>query len=300
MRWVVAVCVLVALWAPTIARADASMERQFTDAVHRERAAAGRAAYAERGDLAAVARRHAERMAAQKHLHHNPRLADEVENWDAVGENVGRGPSVEEIHQAFMNSPSHRGEILSTTFTEIGVGVAVSDDGEIWVAEVFRKPSAAPAPAPAPTEPAPQPQPAPAPVRAARTQPAPPPPPPPIDAPAPSTAASSTNSTTDQPAAPPHTTDTPDLLAAVAPPASTTSSADASTRPARQMPASVAPSSRRSAEPEVGTAVRVAATLLVLVVAGLTAHVGRETGGVDLPRVSRSRRRLAATAATLP
>jgi hypothetical protein len=60
--------------------------------------------------------------------------------------------------------------------------------------------------------------------------------------------------------------------------------------------------SRRSsgAEAEVGAAVRVAATLLVLVVTALTAHVGLETGGVDLPRLSRSRRRLAATAATLP
>lgn len=264
LRLVAALAVLVAIWLPTLAFADAGMERQFTDLVHRERAAAGVPAYAEREDLADVARGQAERMASEQRLYHNPRLGDEVQNWDAVGENVGRGPSVEAIHQAFMDSPTHRSEILSTDFTEVGVGVAVAADGEIWVAQVFRRPSAPPAPAP---QPAPTTTVAPAPpttIAAPAAEPVP----------APTTTTSSTTtSTTVAPLPPPAPPVAPEVLAATATqpaPAASSAAAPASARQIRATTGSGLDDGRLVSIP-----VRVAATMLVLVVAAQTTYVAR-------------------------
>ena len=53
----------------------------------------------------------------------------------AVGENVGEGPTVTDIHNAFMNSPEHKANILDHDFTQVGVGVSVDKNGIIWVTE---------------------------------------------------------------------------------------------------------------------------------------------------------------------
>ena len=146
---------LVTLLVPTAARADAGAEASFVQLVNQERAARGLAPLAVADDLVAVARRHSGRMADADDLHHNPSLATEVSDWQKVGENVGRGPSVDPIHTAFMESPGHRANILDGDWTQIGIGVVVRD-GTVWVTEVFREPLAATAPAPAPApEPAP-------------------------------------------------------------------------------------------------------------------------------------------------
>ena len=135
---------LVTLLVPTAARADAGAEAAFVQRVNQERAAQGLAPLAVADDLVAVARRHSGRMADAADLHHNPALASEVTGWQKVGENVGRGPSVDPIHAAFMASPGHRQNILDGDWTELGVGVVVRD-GTVWVTQVFREPEAAPA-----------------------------------------------------------------------------------------------------------------------------------------------------------
>jgi hypothetical protein len=74
--------------------------------------------------------------------------------WQALGENVGYGPSAGSIESAFMASPEHRANILGN-YTQIGVGVAVASDGSLYIDELYRLPwsTAAPAPAPAPAAP---------------------------------------------------------------------------------------------------------------------------------------------------
>lgn len=138
------VAVLLALCLPLLvvvaAPAQASPESEFVSRTNSSRASYGLRAYAVRSDLTAVARRQAYRMASQRRMYHNPNLGSEVSGWQAVGENVGRGWDVASIHRAFMSSSSHRANILSTRFTEIGVGVARASNGEIFVSEVFRRP----------------------------------------------------------------------------------------------------------------------------------------------------------------
>ncbi|MGH8975924.1 MAG: CAP domain-containing protein [Acidimicrobiia bacterium] len=168
----------------------------LTSMTNVDRTAAGLAALATAPDLQSFAQRRAEEMARANKLWHTSNLGTQVANWQRVGENVGRGPSLRDIQTAFMNSPSHRENILHPAFTQIGVGVA-SDGGQlIYVAVIFRQPKAgaatpAPTPAPAPA-PAPAPKPKPKPVVAAApapttttTAPPPPPAPEPVVEPAP-------------------------------------------------------------------------------------------------------------------
>jgi hypothetical protein len=130
--------------------ASASSESEFVSRTQGARSSHGVRAYGVRSDLASVARRQAQRMAAQRTIYHNPNLGSEVGNWRSVGENVGMGPSVASIHDAFMGSSSHRANILSTTFTEVGIGTAQGSDGKIYVSEVFRTPMGASAYVPPP------------------------------------------------------------------------------------------------------------------------------------------------------
>lgn len=174
---VLLVSLLAGLMTPVTAHAavDSSAESQFVAAVNQERAARGLPALQVASDLTSVARSHSARMAGSDNLHHNPNLGSDVSNWQKVGENVGVGPSVSSIHGAFMNSPSHRANILGSDWVQVGVGVEVRGDS-IWVTQVFRLPmgSSQPAPEPAPEpettpEPATTPEPEAQPVAAANS-----------------------------------------------------------------------------------------------------------------------------------
>lgn len=131
---------VTAVFFPRVAEAQSepAAEAGFAELIARERTSAGLASYSRALDLAEVARTHAERMATEGRLYHNPNLREQVQNWDVVAENVGKGDTVEDIHQAFMQSDTHRREILSTRLTEVGVGV-VERNGLIWVSQVFRR-----------------------------------------------------------------------------------------------------------------------------------------------------------------
>ncbi len=131
---------------PAPAIASSGVESSFITAVNRERAAIGLPAVVVSGDLTAAARRHSGVMAEAADLHHNPDLGGAVGGWRKIGENVGRGPSVDAIHKAFMASPGHRDNILDPDWSQVGIGV-VEAGNTIWVTEMFRDPLAAePAP----------------------------------------------------------------------------------------------------------------------------------------------------------
>lgn len=94
--------------------------------------------------LDAMARAQAARMAARGEIYHNPNLASDADRaglpWSRIGENVGVGPNVSVIHEAFLDSPQHRDNMLYPAFNAIGVGVATgtgSRAGLVFVAHVF-------------------------------------------------------------------------------------------------------------------------------------------------------------------
>ena len=123
-----------------LADSTTSMESQFVADMNAARQANGLRPYVVASDLTSVAREHSAQMASRQELYHNPNLTTQVQNWQAVGENVGEGPTVDDIHQAFMHSPEHRANILDHDFTQVGVGVSVDSNGTIWVTEDFREP----------------------------------------------------------------------------------------------------------------------------------------------------------------
>ena len=88
------------------------------------------------GAISSVAREQARRMADSGVLYHNPRLTTEVTSWSHVGE----GQDAITVHRAFMHSPAHRANVLSRSYTRVGVG-AVVREGRVWVAEVFKTPA---------------------------------------------------------------------------------------------------------------------------------------------------------------
>jgi uncharacterized protein YkwD len=79
-------------------------------------------------------------MASHQSMRHNPYLTSQVQDWQSVGENVGRGPSESNIQRAFMGDTYHRDNILSRDFTQVGIGTARDSHGRLYVDEVFRRP----------------------------------------------------------------------------------------------------------------------------------------------------------------
>jgi hypothetical protein len=130
---------LLGLGTGVAAPASASVPT-FVDAVNSERRARGLAALVPAGDLGAVAQRWSQQMADRGVLSHNPELGSQVTGWRAVGENVGRGGSELQVHNALMASPGHRENILHTAYTEVGIGI-VARGGTVWVTQVFRQPT---------------------------------------------------------------------------------------------------------------------------------------------------------------
>jgi peptidoglycan hydrolase-like protein with peptidoglycan-binding domain len=139
---IVATGLLIPLAAAVGSTSAAAGEKAdgFVSRINHARVNHGQRAYTVRADLVAVAQAQADRMAGQSRLFHNPDLTSDVAHWLAVGENVGVGPSVDAIADAFMHSPEHRANILDGDYTEVGVGTKMVGN-TLWVAEVFRKPS---------------------------------------------------------------------------------------------------------------------------------------------------------------
>jgi len=133
---IVIAAIAASILAPLAARASESQEQAFVTRINNERTSRGIGAVSVHSDLVAVARRWSAHMAAVGQISHDPNLPNEVDGWTALGDNVGRGPDVSSLHQAFMNSPEHRSIILDPSYNQVGVGV-YQDGDTLWVTEIF-------------------------------------------------------------------------------------------------------------------------------------------------------------------
>lgn len=88
--------------------------------------------------LSRYARRHSREMAERGELFHTPDLVDRLSgvNWSIGAENVGVGPSLEGLEDAFMASRPHRENILRSRFRRTAIGV-VESNGSFWVTVIF-------------------------------------------------------------------------------------------------------------------------------------------------------------------
>jgi uncharacterized protein YkwD len=97
------------------------------------------------GSLVGMARGWSQQMASAGTISHNPNLGVQApSNWQRLGENVGAGPDVQQLHDAFVNSPSHYSNMVDGAFREIGIGVVIRSDGTIFVTVNFMTPQPPP------------------------------------------------------------------------------------------------------------------------------------------------------------
>lgn len=117
----------------------AAIEFAFRELINEERAAAGLGSLTSYDDLIDDARLQSHAMSDAGYLYHNPDLAEVTasENWFKLGENVGYGPTVDVLHEAFMDSAPHAANVLKDVYNYIGVGATVDENGRIWVTMVF-------------------------------------------------------------------------------------------------------------------------------------------------------------------
>jgi uncharacterized protein YkwD len=105
--------------------------------VNTERISRGLKPFGWDDELAAKARGWAQQMADTNTVVHSD-LTDGISSgWAVLGENVGAGQTIDQVHDAFMNSPEHRRVILSRSYNTMGIGV-YERNGEYWVVEVYK------------------------------------------------------------------------------------------------------------------------------------------------------------------
>ena len=141
-RWL-SVLLAVALTTVGIgvsAIADSGSEQAFLSAINSTRSSAGLPPLKMDGGLQSHARKHSSEMSAAGKIYHssNSELQGAAGGgWDKLGENVGRGGTVSSLHQAFLDSASHRANIHGD-YNLVGIGTDTAD-GVLYVTVVFMK-----------------------------------------------------------------------------------------------------------------------------------------------------------------
>jgi uncharacterized protein YkwD len=130
--------------APAAGSDDAALATTLASALASARSTAGEPELVRDTRLDAVARAHAERMAARRELAHDAGDGDPDERLRAAGltarasgENVAHAATVALAHSALWASPSHRANMLRRDFDRVGLAVVRDDRGEVWAVETF-------------------------------------------------------------------------------------------------------------------------------------------------------------------
>jgi len=126
-----------------------SQENEVARLVNAERAKAGLPALKINWQLSRVARYKSADMAERGYFsHYSPTYGTPfhmMENFglrfSAAGENIAYGQRTPaEVMRDWMNSPGHRNNIMSSSYTEIGVGLAKNKNGVCYWTQMFMKP----------------------------------------------------------------------------------------------------------------------------------------------------------------
>lgn len=134
VAWLTALLAVVALGLG----ACTPESNRATDLVNQSRSQNGLPALQVNIDLYLQAAAWSNQLANEQYLHHRADLAQGIGYaWRVLGENVGRGYSIEQVHDAFMNSTAHRDNILDSRFDTIGVGVTRDANGQYWIVQEF-------------------------------------------------------------------------------------------------------------------------------------------------------------------
>jgi len=126
-----------------------AQENEVIRLVNAERAKNGLPALKANWELSRVARYKSQDMIDKNYFaHQSPTYGspfDMMESFgirfSAAGENIAKGQRTPaEVMNAWMNSPGHKSNILSRSYTEIGVGLARNKNGVCYWTQMFIKP----------------------------------------------------------------------------------------------------------------------------------------------------------------
>ncbi len=128
----------------------ASAEMSAFDLINQARADAGLEPLVWSDQLASVARIHSQNMAEFKFFSHrgldNKLVSDradqfKVGRWRAIGENIafnrGYGDPAVKAVELWLDSPTHRRNLLDPNWKESAIGVAKAADGSVYFTQVF-------------------------------------------------------------------------------------------------------------------------------------------------------------------
>lgn len=129
-------------FAPSPSAETRGDEGRFVQLINEARAQNGAGPVTTLAPLVSLAREHSDEMARTGILRHSDNLSGKFPpEWEALGENVGNGKNAtaDDLHAAFMNSESHRRNILDPQFNYVGLGVRYASDGSLKVTEEFMR-----------------------------------------------------------------------------------------------------------------------------------------------------------------
>ena len=120
-----------------------TIQRLF-DRVNSDRTANGFGPLSWNPQLTCLAQDHSNTMASTLNFAHRDLSVTinqpDYAGYTALAENILVGPqsmTADAIEDAFMNSPGHRANILSPNFDSVGVALANSSDGRVWITQNF-------------------------------------------------------------------------------------------------------------------------------------------------------------------
>lgn len=86
--------------------------------------------------------RWAQKLRSDCALSHSKLSDGAPKEWMKLGENVGYGGTIEQVHEAYLNSPGHRANIMDPSFTSMGAAAVWGDcDGQhrVFTVQVFMR-----------------------------------------------------------------------------------------------------------------------------------------------------------------
>jgi len=126
-----------------------ALENEVIRLVNAERSKRGLQTLTANWELSRVARYKSQDMAKKGYFSHtSPTYGSPFAmmesfgiRYSAAGENIAKGQRTpQEVMNSWMNSPGHRSNILSPSYTQIGVGVAKDSAGRYYWTQMFIKP----------------------------------------------------------------------------------------------------------------------------------------------------------------
>jgi len=57
--------------------------------------------------------------------------------YSAAGENIARYGSLQKAQAALLSSPGHRKNIMSTAYDKVGIGIALTSEGHVYLTQIF-------------------------------------------------------------------------------------------------------------------------------------------------------------------